>query len=226
MHFSDNSLHEHITVCLFNRLQALAYMCVVLALTNYAEWKHKMAEENKIWASKHATKAQELMQLYSCFAKLAAPSYSMPHAPALVLSGLTSSSATNTKQLTPIPSLMDAEHQLLHDHKGCFCCCHFYAGHLQRNCKDWPARPIQVLTLGDALTTQKASEGSTKGPKPTHVAAVSATDSSVSQADSNDKSDEDFSYTLVAGSVAAVFASTTVGALSMDDKDVWSFEYI
>ncbi len=226
LHFNDAALREQITARLSDRLQVHAYTDTVLAITDYNKWKRAMVQEDKIWSAKRSAEVQELSLMHAKFAKLSASSQSPAYPnPTSRLPASSAPAPANPELRIHVPGLTEAERQLLRDHKGCFRCRKFYAGHLQRDCKDWPDRGIKTLTLADALSAQKLDE---KGKRPHKVAAISGPEASLSNVDSDDDDDAGELAYMPTAPVAAVYAASAyaVAALGTDEYDVWYSEYV
>ncbi|RDX39931.1 hypothetical protein OH76DRAFT_1424009 [Lentinus brumalis] len=210
LHFTPSSLRDELTARLSEQLQAHAYTDTVLAITSYSKWKKAMAQEDRLWTTKRDAEVVELSTLHARLAKLSVGVKPAPTGPRP-----SSAAATPTGELrTPIPTLTDSERALLKEHKGCYKCRRFYAGHMRSDCPDWPARPYKTLTAADAIAAQKAQKPApTFGKKPATVAAVSTTTPDV-----DPDSDDDLSFQPVP--IAAVYASF-VGALGTDTDDTW-----
>ncbi len=217
LHYTSSSLRDEITARLTERLQAHAYTASVLGITSYTKWKKSMVEEDGLWITKRNGEAEELAAKLAkiSFANTKTPSSYSPYS-----SSTSTQSNASTSDRTPVPTLTNPERALLKEHKGCFKCRRFYAGHRHDDCTEWPSRPYKALTSADTLAAQKAYNANAAKPQGKSVAAVNvATPSCIQECEDDDDDSEDFAYNPVP--VAAVYASF-VGALGTDTDDTWN----
>ena len=81
----------------------------------------------------------------------------------------TSSSSTDTtssSSYVPLPTLLDSEHTLLNEHKGCMKCRKLYVSHRSRDCPTgFPrGKGHKTLSITDVLTTKRSKYTSTTVP--------------------------------------------------------------
>ncbi|TFK79076.1 hypothetical protein K466DRAFT_570455 [Polyporus arcularius HHB13444] len=215
LHYDDKGLRNELTARLTDRLQIHAYTDTILILTSYTKWKKRMATEDAVWTTKRDAEARVLASLCAKFSKA---STSKPAPPSNYPRPAHSSSSSSTiPPSDKVPTLTEADRLLLKDHRGCFKCRKFYAGHHRVDCPDWPSRPYKPLTQADALAAKKRYDAEKKpGVK---VAAVNTPAAPADDDDVDGSSEDDFIH--ASAPVAAVY----IGALGSDDDDTWSSEY-
>ncbi|KAI0682170.1 hypothetical protein C8T65DRAFT_750791 [Cerioporus squamosus] len=199
LHYDDVTLHSEITTRLSEHLENIAFSDAMVDITDYGKWKKAMTKDDKNWVTKHATETKEILKLAATMNK-ATIMFLFPHikSPPLKMysSGYSWTPATSsslkptTDDCTPIPTLMNNEHALLHDHCRCFIHRKFYASHQHKDCPDWPIRHYKPLTAANTMAAQKCFEASKKSKK---VAAVSVPKATIEDANS----DNDLAYTPV-----------------------------
>ncbi len=220
LHYTDSALRNELTARLTPRLQAHAYTSTVLAISGYVKWKKEMLREDKDWGKKRAAEAEELTALTARLTKTAIQPKQYPRDHN---SSYNNTSSSTTKPVpassSSTPPLTDEERQLLKDNRGCFKCRKFFAGHMKRDCPDWPTKPYKTLTAADAIAAQKRADSSKKSLK---VGAVNIPEDHLSdiESDAYDSDDLDLAYNAVP------VASIHVGALGTDAEDTWDSEYV
>ncbi|TFK80401.1 hypothetical protein K466DRAFT_605369 [Polyporus arcularius HHB13444] len=224
LHYNDTALCTELTARLSEHLEDVAFSDNIANIADYGKWKKAMMKNDKAWATERATKVKELVQLAAAMTKVSvtseAPAKTYSSAPT-TFSSVTTTRPLNDETHTPIPTLPDDECTLLKEHRGCFKCRKFYAGHQHKDCPDWPSRPYKALTTANSMSAQKCFEANKKAK----IAAVSAsTEPAPNTTDDEFDSDDDLVVNPVS-IVAAVF-STSDGALSTNMEDTWDSEHV